>query len=478
MTTQDSKGLDLAKDSIPKLFINYFFPMLFAMLAMASYSTVDGIFVNKKLGDDAMKAIVAVWPLFPIFMACSLMFSLGGASMIGYYLAKQKKQLARTIFSSIVSLLLPLFICIGLIMYCYAQEIIQHFIKNLSYNVEIMAIEYLKGISLGLFGIILQPILDICVVNDKRPKLAMSAMFLGAICNVILNYLFLFVWDFGIIGSAYATTLAHIIASCLLIWHYIRQEWRVRFFKCFGNTIFIFIQNKLSFLLHKKGDLYFIPIINWRFITRAMKLGSPYAASEASVGFIMWFYNKTLKDIGGENSLAIYSAILYAGFNFFTILLALAESQQPLASFNYGIRNFERLKKLLIFYISVELIVSACVYAIFFIFDKQIAAMFLKNLDLKIQSAEAMRIYFIGFIFLGINLIVALYLQSLQRAFSSFIITLSYTLIFVVILLPIFTHIYGLYGAWLTYPISQICALCVTLLVLYCEINRGIYKKS
>ncbi|RDU65394.1 hypothetical protein CQA53_06365 [Helicobacter didelphidarum] len=476
--TKTQSNIDLAKDSIPKLFINYFIPMLLTMLAMASYSTVDGIFVNKKLGDEAMKAIAATWPIFPILMACSLMFSLGGASLIGYYLAKGKKEFARTIFSSIFYVLFPLSFVLGMFFYYNADIIVHYFIKGLSTHVEIMAIEYLKGIFIGLFGVIIHPVLDICVVNDKRPRFAMFAMFLGAICNIIFNYLFLFVWEFGIIGSAYATTLGHIIGSLVLLWHYISTDMRKAFFGFFSQSLLCFMSKKCSFLLQKKGDLYFVRAISFKAILRVMKLGVPYASSEASVGFVMWLYNSVLKDVGGENSLAIYSALMYAGFNFFTILLALAESIQPLASFNYGMKDFSRLKKILKFYICVEIILAISIYIIFFLFDTFIASLFLKDLSLKAQSAEAMKIYFLGFIILGINIIIALYLQSLQRAFSSFLIIMSYTLIFIAIFLPVIAYRYGLNGAWIAYPIAQICALCVSIFILRYEIRIGLYNNK
>lgn len=469
------KTINLSTDSIFKLFLNYFLPMLFAMLAMASYSSVDGIFVSMKLGDDAMKAIVATWPIFPALMAFALMFALGGASLISYYLAKGKKELACRIFSSIFYLLFPLSILLGITCYFNAQTLVDLLVKNLSPEIKIMAVEYLKGVCVGLFGIIIHPILDICVVNDKRPRFAMFAMFLGAFCNVILNYFFLFVFEFGIIGSAWATILGHIIGSLVLIFHYVSSDFRAKLARIFGGRFYNFLARHTT-LLQKKGDLCFTRGFSWTLIVRSAKLGIPYASSEASVGFVMWLYNATLKDIGGESALAIYSAILYAGFNFFTILLALAESIQPIASFNFGMRNFARLRAILRFYIIAEIIISCALYGIFFIFSDYIAAAFLKDASLKAQSAAAMSVYFSGFILLGINLIIALYLQSLQRAFASFIVTMSYTLIFISALLPIMSHFYGFDGAILAYPISQILALITSILVLQIVSKNGFKK--
>lgn len=482
-------SLDLARDSIFKLFLNYFIPMLLAMLAMASYSTVDGIFVNKKLGDDAMKSIVAVWPIFPIFMAGSLMFGLGASSLISYYLAKGKKKIARIIFSSVFFFVFPLSLSLGLLTYIYPDRIITWFISDLSSYVKQMSIDYLRGIGIGLFGIVLHPILDICIINDKRPRFAMFAMFLGAISNVILNYLFLFVWEFGIIGSAYATVLGHIIGSLVLFGHYIPRyrliaklnNLALRVNISNSNSIFVslcLVALRICLLiLRKKGDLYLVPAFSARYIIQCAKFGSPYAASEISAGFMMWFYNVTLKGIGGEDALAVYSAILYAGFGFFTVLLSLAESIQPIASFNYGLRNFARLKSLLRFYIIAEIIISVGIYIMFLIFKEQIAMAFLQDSLLKSQSMEAMSVYFLGFILLGTNLVIALYLQSLQRAVSSFLVTISYTVVFIAALLPIMAHYYGLQGAYIAYPISQILALLASIAIIAREISLGLFIK-
>lgn len=461
-----TSNLDLARDSIPKLFVNYFIPMLLTMLAMASYGTVDGIFVSEKLGDDAMKAIMVVWPLFPAMMACSLMFSLGGASLIGYYLAKGRAQHACVIFSSIVYLLLPFSLCVGVLFYIYADAMISCFVRDLTPNVHAMAVDYLRGIAVGLFGIIIHPVLDICVVNDKRPRFAMFAMFLGAGSNIILNYMFLFVWELGIIGSAYATALGHIIGSVVLLWHYLETRHRAMLFFFWNPNLATKVCVRLPFLFQKQGELRFVRAFKWGLLGRVMQYGSPYAASEASVGVVMWLYNQILKDIGSEQALAVYSSVLYAGFIFFTIIIALAESIQPLASFNYGLRAFDRLRAILRFYMRVAVILTCVLYILFFVGGDFVAALFLKNADLKAQSATAMHIYFIGYIFLGFNMVVAFYLQALQRAFASFIVTLSDTLLFIVILLPIMTYYYGVVGAWIAFPLAQLCALIVSVVVV------------
>ena len=199
MTASHSKKLDLSKDSLVKLFLSYFIPSLTAMLAMASYSTVDGIFINKKLGDDAMKAVVALWPLFPVVMSVSLMFALGASSLVSYYLAKKRASLACALFSSTVYLLLPLALIIGALLFIYAENLVPYFVSGLSSEIVKFCADYIRGLAPGLFSLILHPVLDLCVINDKRPRFAMIAMLVGAFSNIVFNYLFLFVLELSLI---------------------------------------------------------------------------------------------------------------------------------------------------------------------------------------------------------------------------------------------------------------------------------------
>ena len=468
MTASHSKRLDLSKDSLVKLFLSYFIPSLTAMLAMASYSTVDGIFINKKLGDDAMKAVVALWPLFPVVMSVSLMFALGASSLVSYYLAKKRASLACALFSSTVYLLLPLALIIGALLFIYAENLVPYFVSGLSSEIVKFCADYIRGLAPGLFSLILHPVLDLCVINDKRPRFAMIAMLVGALSNIVFNYLFLFVLETGIIGSAYATVLGHLIGSLMLLTHYAPPSFASRLENLASSKkgllgLFFGISSLAS---KRRGEIYFVAALRPALVFRACRLGLPYATSEISVAFIMWLYNRTLKSLGGEEALAIYSAILYVGFVFFTILIALAESIQPIASFNYGLKNFARLKKLIRFYMGLEFCLSAGSYALFWIFQEQIAKAFLQSEILRLQSMQAMDIYLLGFIPMGANLIIAMYLQSLQRSLAALVVTLSYTLIFLAMLLPLLSSLYGLWGAYTAYPIAQLCALCVSILAL------------
>ncbi|MDE5591743.1 MAG: MATE family efflux transporter, partial [Helicobacter sp.] len=161
------KKLDLKSTFIPKLFFSYFLPSLIAMLSLSTYSTIDGIFVGKKLGENALAAIGIAWPIFPAFIAFELLFGVGAAAMSSYFLGKNKGFRARVIFSSVFYFVLCSSIIGGVILYLFSDRIALGL--GASNTLLPLVTEYTEVIYLGVFIIVLHPMLDIFAINDKQP---------------------------------------------------------------------------------------------------------------------------------------------------------------------------------------------------------------------------------------------------------------------------------------------------------------------
>ncbi|WP_181562845.1 MATE family efflux transporter [Helicobacter sp. 10-6591] len=442
------KSPDLGRDSPIRLFFYFFVPNLCAMLALSTYSTFDGIFVGKAIGDKALAAIGVCWPVFPALIAFELLFGMGGASIASYYLGKGDEYRARLMFSSVCYFAFLSSIFLGVVLFCLKEEIA----LALGANTEIMplAVEYLGVIFLGSFIMILHPLLDVFAINDKRPFLAMVAMIIGSLSNIVLNYLFLFVFGLGILGAALATILGHLIGICILLMHFV----------C------------------KRGKIYFVKAFSYNLLFASMKNGLPQSFSEISAGFVMILFNHKLNALGGSEALSIYSILIYSGTIIFTIILSCAQGVQPIASFNYGARALARVKRIFCFGVIFASVCGVILFMVFYVFDKFIVGLFLReDSEYLLESAcYALNIHFIGYMFLGFNFVSAIFLQSIQRPLSSFIVTLSTNFMFVIILLYILSGVFGLDGVWASYPLSLVCASFITSLVLYYEFNKGILR--
>ncbi len=236
----------------------------------------------------------------------------------------------------------------------------------------------------------------------------------------------------------------------------------------------------LSHFILKQGKIYFVRIFKFRSVFASMRNGLPQSFAEISVSVVMLLINRTLKDLGGTDALSVYSILMYSGMVVFTIVLSCAQGVQPIASFNYGAREYARVKKIYFFVLGFATISGALMYVLSKFFDSALVSLFLRadTQHLLEPTTHALHIYFLGFIFLGFNIVSSIFLQSIQRPLSSFIVTISTNLVFIVILLEILSRIWGLDGVWWSYPLSFMCASVVTLGVMMYEFRRGSLGRS
>ncbi|MDA3968914.1 MATE family efflux transporter [Helicobacter ibis] len=446
--------LNLKSDSVIRLFFSYFLPSLVAMLALSTYSTIDGIFVGKKLGENALAAIGLAWPIFPVLIAFELLFGIGAAAMSSYFLGKGKAFRARIIFSSVFYFAAISSVVGGILLFYYSDSISLYL--GASETLLPLVKEYTEIIYLGAFIIVLHPILDTFAINDRQPILAMVAMLVGAVMNVVLNYLFIFVFDWGLSGSALATVMGHGIGMLILLQHFLR----------------------------KRGDLYLIRAFDIYAILMATKNGIPQSSAEISVSIMMLLFNHIIGGISGDRGLSIYSVLMYVGIIPFTILLSVAQGIQPIASYNYGAKLIDRVRSVFTFGIIFGFFVGVFMYGLSYYFSPYIIPLFLQeNINARDSSLfydirDSMMIYFMSYILLGINMVSAIFFQSIQRTLGSLIITLSYTLIFALIFALILPKIFGFVGVMYSYPLGNLCACFVVVLVILYECKKGVLRNE
>ncbi len=443
------KKIDLHKDSIRKLFFYYFIPLAFSMISLSTYSMIDGMFVGKKLGKEAIAAVNIAWPIFPGLIAYELLFGFGAASIVGYFLGQNKTHRARLVFSSVFYFVAISVFILSMALLPFSETIARLFGSNdalLS-----MSKRYIEIILMGAVFMVLHPLADVFVVNDKRPILAMVAMLIGSLANIFFNYLFIFVLEVGVQGSAIATVIGHAIGVLVLMQHF----WR------------------------KKGQLYFIKRFSLSSVISSAKSGVPQSTAEFSASVMILLFNTAIMHTAGERFVSMYGIVMYNAIIFFTTLFAISQGIQPIASFSYGARNLERVKEVFVFGLKVAFCIGIVFYGAYYFLDDFLIKLYLQPIEQDAlfmqETKRAMNIYYVGYVFLGMTLLCTVFFQSIQRVKSSFIITISHTLGFIVILLPILSHFYGINGVWVTYPIAQFLAFLVALGVTYYEIKKGVF---
>ncbi len=443
------KKIDLHKDSIRKLFFYYFIPLAFSMISLSTYSMIDGMFVGKKLGKEAIAAVNIAWPIFPALIAYELLFGFGAASIVGYFLGQNKTYRARLVFSSVFYFVAISTFILSMILLPFSENIARFFGSNDALLG--MSKRYIEIILMGAVFMVLHPLADVFVVNDKRPILAMVAMLVGSLANIFFNYLFIFVLEMGVQGSAIATVIGHAIGVLVLMQHF----W------------------------FKKGQLYFIKRFSLSSVISSAKSGVPQSTAEFSASIMILLFNTAIMHTAGERFVSMYGIVMYNAIIFFTTLFAISQGIQPIASFSYGAKSLKRVKEVFVFGLKVAFCVGILFYGVYYFLDEFLIKLYLQPSEQDAlfmqETKRAMNIYYVGYVFLGMTLLCAVFFQSIQRTRSSFIITISHTLGFIVVLLPILSHFYGINGIWVTYPVAQFLAFLVALGVTYYEIKKGVF---
>lgn len=437
--------LDLRSAPIPRLFLSYSIPALVSMLVLSTYVVVDGIFVGQGIGEFGLAAIGLSVPIFTFFTGVELLFGIGGAALASIALGAGKPLKARIIFNTTIYITLIFGAILGAVLYIFRENLAT--ILGANAILRPYLLEYLSVIVLGNAIIMAQSVLCTFARNDRAPTLTMISFIVGSLCNIILNYIFIFVWHWGMFGAALSTILGHFVGLIVILKHF----------------------------LCKDGKLYFMLVFSISAFKKSLVSGISPSMSEFAFGAIILFMNLLLSSLDSTQGIAILSIMLYIGFAFFGCVLALSHGLQPIVSYNFGAKLSHRATHCFKIAITSALVLGIAIYATMFFFTPQIARIFLNQSDIALlpELVSAVKIYFLGYLFLGFNIISSAFLQAIGRVRGSIIISLCHNLVFMALLLPIMARIFGVKGIWASYPIALFCAFLVSIIVLKYEF-RGL----
>ena len=433
--------LDLRNAPILRLFLSYSLPAFVSMLVLSTYVVVDGIFVGQGIGELGLAAIGLSVPIFTFFTGIELLFGIGGAALASVALGAGKPLKARIIFNSTIYITIAFGAVLGVVLYIFRESLARALGAN-----DILTpflVEYLGVVLLGGAIIMAQSVLCSFARNDKAPNLTMISFGIGSVCNIILNYIFIFKLHWGMFGAGFSTILGHFIGLIIILKHF----------------------------LCKDGQLYFMLVFSISAFKKSILSGISPSMSEFAFGAIILFMNLLLSALDSTQGIAILSIMLYVSSVCFGCILALSHGLQPIVSYNFGAKLMHRAFSTFKIAIICALLFGIAIYLVIFFFTPQIARIFLKEGDMALLGdlVSASKIYFLGYLFVGFNIISAAFLQAIGRIKGSVIISLCHNLIFMAILLPIMAKIYGVSGIWASYPLALSCAFIVSIIVLKCE---------
>lgn len=426
----------LIKDNVFKLFCRFCIPSVLGMLGISLYILADTFFVANGVGEKGLAALNIVLPIYSLISAIGLMIGIGAAAYSTLEKSKGNKEISNKVYSFAI----VVGVAFGIIILVIGLVIPEKIVGLLGSSEELapLGIEYIKVIMCFAPMFILNNIFLAFVRNDGKPKLAMISMIAGSLFNVVMDYVAIYVLGLGMFGAALATAFSPVIGICIMS----------------------------TYLLSKRSSYKFkVEKMNHKFIKHIISGGGASFVGEISPGIVMFIFNQVILALKGDVGVAAYGIVANVALIVNGIFTGMAQGIQPIISANYGAGKLDRIRKVLRFGIITSLIIGFIAYTGGIIFDEQITAMFNggNNLELANITVEGIRIYFIAFIFMGINLVIAAMFQSVLEMKFSAIISIGRGLIFTNICVLFLSKVMGINGVWISPVISEMLTLIIAL---------------
>ena len=445
MAEKSSVPVELGTEKIGKLLKQYALPAIIAQTASSLYNMVDSIFIGQGVGPLAISGLAVTFPLMNLSVAFGTLVGAGAATMLSVLLGQKNYKAANKVLGNVVSLNIIIGLLFMAVSLIFIDPILYFF--GASENTLPYAKEYISIILIGNVITHLYFGLNAAMRSSGNPKKAMALTIFTVIFNTILDPIFIFVFDMGIAGAAWATVLAQTVAMILVMKHFSDKSRAFHF---------------------EKG----IFKLDMRVAKDSLVIGMGPFLMNAAACLVTLFINQQLRDYSGDLGIGAYGICNRFIFMFIMICMGLNQGMQPIAGYNYGAKQYSRVKEVFWMTAKFATIVTTICFAIGMFIPRLAAGIFTHDEALLSLSAEGLRILTIGFPIVGFQMIGTNFFQSLGMVKKSVILSLSRQILFLIPLIYALPLWYESNGVWMSFPISDILSAALTAILL-----RRLFKK-
>ncbi|MGB4590245.1 MAG: MATE family efflux transporter [Clostridiaceae bacterium] len=436
----------MSEEKILKLFFRFSIPAILGMVVQSLYNIVDRIYIGNipGYGGLAISGIGVVLPINFIIMGFAMLFGIGAGANISLKLGEGKKDDAEKLFGVGFYMLVASGILLSVIGLIFLKDIVN--LYGADDQTRIYAEQYLRIILIGNVFNVVSFGLNNIIRAEGNPKIAMYSMLIGAIVNTILDPILIFTFNMGVEGAAIATIFAQFLSFVWTMWY--------------------FLSKKSMLKLSKENIRY-----DKKLVFKIMSIGaSPFAMQVAGsvVGIIM---NQSLLRYGSSMAIGAYAAINSVVTLFFMPIFGMNQGLQPIIGFNYGAKNYKRVREAL----KVGIISATIVCTVGAILVQTVPHVFLNFItkdeairEIGISGIRRVMFFmpFIGFQFISSN-----FFQAIGKAKKSFLLSMLRQVIILIPVLLILPPIMGLIGVWTAGPVADAVATIMTALVLFYQLK-------
>ncbi len=439
--------IELSEHFTYKKLIKFTIPTIVMMIFTSIYGVVDGIFVSNFVGSDSFAAVNLIMPALMIFGTIGFMIGTGGSALVSKTIGEGDRQKANRYFSMLIYIL----IIVGLILTIIAVAMVKPMSKLLGAEGEILedCITYGRVLIMFLIPFVLQNCFQSFLIVAEKPTFGLVISIITGISNMILDWLFMYVFKLGIFGAALATGISQLIGGIVPLIYFVSKN----------NSTLKLVKTK----------------IEGKAILQACINGSSEMLTNLSMSLVNMLYNLQLMKYIGSNGVVAYGIIMYVGFIFIGTYLGYSTGTAPIIGYHYGAGNTDELKNLLKKSIKLIGITSLIMTIIAEITSKLLASIFVSyDIELLEMTTNAIKIFSITYLISGFNIFSSSFFTALNNGLVSAVISFFRTLVFQIAMIFILPAIWGVNGIWLAVSFAEILALIVSTIFLI--INREKYQ--
>ena len=441
----------LGYEKIGKLIKKFSIPCIISLLVNSLYNIVDQIFIGWGVGYIGNGATNVVFPITMLCLAFALMFGDGSSAYLSLKLGeKNKKEASKGVLNGIlISVIVAVLLCA--IIIGFLPQILNLFGCTEALRNDAMGYGFF--VALGLPFMMIGTTLNSIIRADGSPKYSMASMVTGAILNIILDPIFIFVFKMGVEGAAIATTISQFVTFAM-------------------NVAYL---RRLKTIKITKKDIRLKPSV----VLKVSMLGISSFITQMSIVLVIAFENNLLgkygaeSEFGSEIPITVLGIVMKISQILNSIIIGIAVGAQPILGYNYGAQNYDRVRKALKYVLGLSLIVSTIAFLLFQLIPDKLILIFGSGNELYIEFAcYAFRTYLMLCICNGIQIPAGIFFQAIGKGVKSAVISLSRQILFLIPAMVIFGATFGIHGILYAGPLADGLAFVVASVLLILQVRK------
>lgn len=436
---------ELASEPVGRLLWRYSLPAVVGMLVMALYNVIDRIFIGQWVGPDAIAGLAITFPVMNITTAIGVLIGVGASARTSIALGQRQYDKAEKILGNTLT-----FTLLNGVVYIALLGVFMDPMLRL-FGASEVTLPYARDFMLimlpGCLATNMAFSLNNLIRSSGYPRVAMFTMLIGAAVNVVLDPIFIYVFEWGIAGAAIATDIAMFVSAGFVVAHFMRRNVTVRF---------------------RRG--IFRP--DWKLLLSIMAIGAAPAIVNISSCVVNALANHALLDYGTDRDIGAAGIMVTYTSLMVTLVLGICQGMQPIVGYNYGARNLHRLRRAYFLAVACATVVTTAGGLFGFFYPGVIGRIFTTDPELIASTERALGTCLAVFPVVGFQVVSTSFFQSIDKASESIFVGLLRQVVVLIPLLLILPSYFGLDGVWMAFPGSDAVSTLITAFLVYYQLKK------